>query len=180
MLALDDLCSSACISAHWEVNSVFPTAFFMFALNALLCFPWPASGNSWWTRAEWCLCVGLLPAQAPSSHMCRGYHPGLNFVLAFGCDKCCRINMTAVNETAGHQCLFLKWKLAVGGEIRFLLLHNVEARDLLRLLCFALQSCWAAFSWMNWWREVGRSSVWSLMLCGARAVQDAAQCNAVQ
>lgn len=54
--------------------------------------------------------------------------------------------MTAANETTGHQCLFLKWKLAVGGEMYFLLLRNVEAKDLPGLLCSALQSCWAAFS----------------------------------
>lgn len=128
---------------------MFSTVFFLlllllFALNALLCFPWSTSGNTWWTRAECWLCVGLFPAQTPSSHMCRGYHPGLNFVRAFGCDKCSRINMTAVNETTGHQCLFLKWKLAVGGEVCFLLLHNVEARDLPGLLCSGLQSCWVA------------------------------------
>lgn len=95
--------------------------------------------------------------------MCGGYHPGLNFVQAFVCDKCSRINMTAVNETPGHQCLFLKWKLAAGGEVYFLFLHNVEARDLSGLLLFRaavlLQHCWAASSWMKWWRKVGRSFV---------------------
>lgn len=90
--------------------------------------------------------------------MCRGYHPGVNFVLAFGCDKCSRINMIAVNETTGHQCLILKWKLAVGEEMYFWLLHNVEARDLPGLLCSVLQSCRAAFSRMKW-RKVGRSYV---------------------
>lgn len=54
--------------------------------------------------------------------------------------------MTAVNESTGHQCLFLKWKLSVGEEMYFLLLHDVEARDQPGLLSSALQSCWAAFS----------------------------------
>lgn len=44
---------------------------------------------------------------------------------------------TAVNETTGGQCLFLKWKLAVGGEMYLLLLHGVEAGDLPGLPCSA-------------------------------------------
>lgn len=87
------------------------------------------------------LCIGLFPVRILSSHMCRGYHPGLNFVLAFECVKCSRINKTAVNGSTGHQCLVLKWKLAVQREIYFMLLHNVEVWELAGLLCAALQSC---------------------------------------
>lgn len=94
-----------------------------------------------WGREVFCLCVGLSPAQILSSRMLRGGHPGLNFVLAFECVKCSRINKTAVNESTGHQCLVLKWKLAVRGVMYFMLLHNVEARELAGLLCAALQSC---------------------------------------
>lgn len=66
-------------------------------------------------REVFFLCIGLSPAQILSSHMCRSYQPGLNFVLAFECVKSSRINKMAVNESTGHQCLVLKWNLAVGG-----------------------------------------------------------------
>lgn len=63
-----------------------------------------------------------------SSHMYRCYHPSLNFVLAFACVKCSRINKTAINESTGHQCSLLKWKLAVQGETYFMIFYHVEAR----------------------------------------------------
>lgn len=94
-----------------------------------------------WGREVFCLCVGLSPAKILSSRMLRGDHPGLNFVLAFECVKCSRINKTAVNESTGRQCLVLKWKLAVLGVMYFMLLHSVEARELAGLLCAALRSC---------------------------------------
>lgn len=157
-----EFCVSNCFFVCTECTVVFSLIYFWKYLVS-------------WGREVFFRCVDLSPPQIFSSHMCRGYHPGLNFVLAFECVKCSGINKTAVSESTGHQCLVLKWKLAVWQEMYFMLFHSVEASELAGLLCASLQSCLLAFAWMNWWRKAGDYMVFHILWseCNSR-------CHSVQ
>lgn len=120
------------------MNSVFQTAFFV-ALNAVMFSLIYFSKYSVNLAERFSFCGWAFPQLIySSSHMCRGYHPSLNFVLAFECAKCSRINNAVVNGSTGRQCLVLKWKLTVWGQIYyFTMWKQGELAGAAVLCCFS-------------------------------------------